>query len=138
LNLLLDTCVISEASKPRENILIRDWLSTQQPQSLYISALTIGEILYGTRRLGEGKRKRELEIWLETIRQDFDGRIIPLDEDVALCWGQLRVIHPNASLVDSQLPQRPSSMGSPWSHAMCGISVFRASPSSIRGRSDAE
>jgi hypothetical protein len=101
--LLLDTCIVSEASKPRESLVLRDWLSNQRPQSLYISALTMGEILFGARRLGEGRRRRELEIWLQTVREDFDGRIIPIDEEVALCWGELRALYPNATVADSQI-----------------------------------
>jgi predicted nucleic acid-binding protein len=101
--LLLDTCVISEASKPRENVEIRRWLSEQQQGFLHISALTIGELCYGAGRLPDGKRKRELEDWLVTLREDFRGRILAVDEAVAERWGALRVIYPNASAIDSQL-----------------------------------
>ena len=103
MTLLLDTCVISEASKPRENLVVRAWLSSQHPAYLHISALTIGELHHGLRQFGDGRRKRELESWITTVRQDFDGRILPLDEIVAARWGELLVRYPNAQIVDSQI-----------------------------------
>jgi predicted nucleic acid-binding protein len=103
LTLLLDTCVVSEASKPKENAVVRQWLSSQQPAHMHISALTIGELHYGARRFGAGRRRQELEHWIALVEEDFDGRILALDETVAACWGQLRVHYPNAQTVDSQI-----------------------------------
>jgi predicted nucleic acid-binding protein len=103
LSLLLDTCVVSEASKSRQDASVRDWLAGQSHHATHISALTIGEIAYGASLLGEGKRKRELEEWIRTVKQDFSGRILALDEVVAARWGELRVRYPNAPAVDSQI-----------------------------------
>jgi predicted nucleic acid-binding protein len=103
LSFLLDTCVISEASKTRESPAVRDWLARQMPSSLYLSVLTIGELYYGTRSRGDGKRRRELETWITILREDFDGRVLAFDENVAIQWGQLRVQYVNATIVDSQI-----------------------------------
>ena len=40
---LLDTCVLSEMTRARPSESVVAWLSAQDPQSLYVSALTIGE-----------------------------------------------------------------------------------------------
>ena len=103
MTLLLDTCVVSEASKPRESAEVRRWLSGQQPTLLHISALSIGELCHGAGRLGDGKRKRELEQWIVKLREDFGGRILAVDDVVAERWGELRVSYPTAPTVDSQI-----------------------------------
>jgi toxin FitB len=103
LTLLLDTCVLSEASRPKQSAAVQQWLSNQQQSLLYISALTIGELLYGMRRLGDGRKKIALEHWILTVLEDFDGRILALDEIVAARWGQLRADRPNAQVIDAQI-----------------------------------
>jgi toxin FitB len=100
---LLDTCVVSEAAKPRENTVLRDWLAGQPPEALHISALTLGELQFGMYRLPDGKRRLELWRWIDTVREDFDGRILVLDDKIALCWGELRAEFPDAKTVDSQI-----------------------------------
>lgn len=103
MTLLLDTCVVSEAAKPQANEHVREWLTNNDQRLFHISAVTVGEIRYGISRLRDGKRRRELEQWLQIVREDFSGRILPLDETVAIHWGQLRANHPNVPLVDCQL-----------------------------------
>ena len=41
---LLDTCVISELVKQRPSTLVVEWLRQQDPDSLYLSSVTVGEI----------------------------------------------------------------------------------------------
>jgi predicted nucleic acid-binding protein len=57
---------------------------------LYLSVLTLGEIRKGIVTLAEGKRRTQLEVWLEIdLRNRFAGRILPVDEVVADHWGLL-------------------------------------------------
>jgi len=57
-------------------------------RTLYLSALTLGEIRKGIVTLVEGKRRSQLESWLEIdLRQRFAGRILSVDEAVADRWG---------------------------------------------------
>ena len=44
---LLDTCVISELVKQRPNARVVEWLKRQDPDSLYLSFVTVGEINKG-------------------------------------------------------------------------------------------
>jgi toxin FitB len=100
---MLDTCVVSEAAKPRENAIVRDWLAGQRPEALHISALTLGELQFGMHRLPDGKRRLELWRWIDTVREDFAGRILVLDDRAALLWGELRAAFPDAKTVDTQI-----------------------------------
>lgn len=87
---LLDTCVISELVSKRPNKAVVDWVDSIEPENIYLSVITIGEIAKGIQKLPESKRKRQLQRWLEEdLLIRFDGRILILDVDVLLVWGQL-------------------------------------------------
>ncbi len=86
---LLDTCVISELSRPRPDPGVVSWMSEADVVSLHLSAITIGEVRYGTLRLPVGRRRTALSGWSEKLRQSFSGRVLPIDESVALRWAEI-------------------------------------------------
>ena len=87
---LLDTCVISELVRRRPNPHVVEWLRHQDPDSLYLSILTIGEIKKGIVKRGGDARAAKLENWLQTtILGAFADRILPVERDVALEWGRI-------------------------------------------------
>lgn len=86
---LLDTCIISETRLKMPNLGLVNWLSQQDADMLYLSAITIGEIINGITRLGATKKAKELMGWLEGLQQSFKGRVLPIDAKVAECWGKL-------------------------------------------------
>jgi predicted nucleic acid-binding protein len=66
LSLLLDTCVLSELTRPTPHGGVSAWLSEQDAASLYLSVLTVGEIEKGVAALPRGKKSRSLTTWLAT------------------------------------------------------------------------
>lgn len=87
---LLDTGIISElvAKKPARQVV--DWIDQTDEDQLYLSVLTIGEIRKGIEKLPPSSKKQTLEEWLdEQLRIRFADRIIPVDLDIVLKWGQL-------------------------------------------------
>ena len=59
-------------------------------RTLYLSALTLGEIRKGIVTLAGSKRRAQLEAWLEIdLRNRFAGRILSVDDAVADRWGML-------------------------------------------------
>lgn len=57
---------------------------------LHLSVLTLGEIRKGIVSMVEGKRRAELEAWLEIdLRRRFAGRILPVAAAIADRWGLL-------------------------------------------------
>lgn len=87
---LLDTNVISEliAKQPNPNVV--DWVDSLDPDDVYLSVITIGEIRRGIARLPDSRRKESMEVWLkEDLLIRFYARILPLDVDVMLEWGRL-------------------------------------------------
>lgn len=86
---LLDTCVVSELSRPRPDSGLVAWMSEADVVSLHLSVITIGEVRRGTLRLPVGKRRTSLSGWSEKLRQSFSGRVLPIDESVALRWAEI-------------------------------------------------
>ncbi len=86
---LLDTCVVSELSRPRPDPGVVSWMSEAEVASLHLSAITIGEIRRGALRLPAGKRRTSLADWSERLRRSFSGRVHPVDESVALRWAEI-------------------------------------------------
>lgn len=87
---LLDTNVLSEAVKPDAAAGVADFLADASALQLAISVLSIGEIRQGVMLLSAGRRRRRLEEWLAvSLVRQFTGRVLPVDEPVALAWGRL-------------------------------------------------
>ncbi len=86
---LLDTCVVSELSRPRPDPGVVAWMTETDVASLHLSAITIGEVRRGTLRLPVGKRRASLSDWSERLRRGFSGRVLPIDEPVALRWAEI-------------------------------------------------
>lgn len=87
---LLDTCCISEFSKKRINSGVKEWFDKQNEANLYLSVITIGEILKGIHKLDDSKKKRALETWVEDdLIKRFSGRLIDLGLYEMEAWGEL-------------------------------------------------
>lgn len=89
MSFLLYTNVISEPKQKQPNSKVLEWLGAQDESKLYLSVLTIGEIRKGIARLESGKKKAELEKWLEELRNRFSQRILFLSEKTFLVWGKM-------------------------------------------------
>jgi toxin FitB len=94
--IVLDTNVISEAMKPEPDTAVRDWLDGQAAETLYLSSVTIAELLYGIGALADGRRKQKLAMTLDGLLGLFEGRILPFDTDAARHYAGLAVSARNA------------------------------------------
>lgn len=90
MNFLLDTCVISELTKPIPNEDVIDWLTTTPNERLFLSVITIGEIRKGLTKLPDSKRKAELTNWLNTLLENYQNRIYTINLTVAENWGVIQ------------------------------------------------
>jgi predicted nucleic acid-binding protein len=90
-NFLLDTNVVSEAMRKQPSTRVLGWIGAQIEESLFISAITVGELRRGSLVLGEGKKRKALLHWIETgIKAEFMGRILPVDTAVMERWADLQ------------------------------------------------
>ncbi len=87
---LLDTCVISELVKKNPRRQVVDWIDAQEESTIYLSALTIGELEKGIVKLPASGRKTRLANW---VRRDltarFSGRVLAIDARIASHWGTI-------------------------------------------------
>ena len=87
---LLDTNIISELVKPKPEPRVTNWIDDTDESLLYLSVLTLGEIRRGIATLAQSRRRATLEAWLDKdLHARFEGRIMPIDQDVADRWGLL-------------------------------------------------
>ena len=77
--ILLDTNVVSEAMKPEPDASVRDWLNNQASGTLYLSSVTLAELLFGIAALPNGKRKEMLAQSLDGLMGLFRDRVLPFD-----------------------------------------------------------
>ena len=89
--ILLDTNVVSEAMKPEPHPSVRDWLDAQAAETLFLSSVTIAELLFGIGALPRGKRKDRLAAALDGVLDLFTARILPFDTDAARRYAELAV-----------------------------------------------
>ena len=89
--ILLDTNVVSEAMKPQPHRGVRDWLDAQAAETLFLSSVTIAELMFGVGALPNGKRKDNLAAAVEGVLELFAARILPFDTEAARRYGDLAV-----------------------------------------------
>jgi toxin FitB len=89
--ILLDTNVVSEAMKPEPNPAVRDWLDEQAAETLYLSSVTIAELMFGIGALPKGRRKDKLAAALDGVLEVFTDRILPFDIGAARRYADLAV-----------------------------------------------
>ncbi len=106
--IILDTNVVSEPLKPLPERKVLDWLNAQNPETLYLTTVTLAELLAGVEVMPAGRRRKELQQALYAqVMQLFDGRILAFDQQAAQVFAQI-----NASA---------QAAGNPISFADCAI-----------------
>jgi predicted nucleic acid-binding protein len=88
--IVLDTNVLSEVMRARPSQSVVAWLNAQDSESLYVSAITIGELTYGLRTLPLGNRRSRLESQFDRlIALGFEQRVLAYDDVAARICGEL-------------------------------------------------
>ena len=82
---LLDTNILSELRRPRPEPNVVGFVAGCPLHQLYISVVTLAEIRFGIELIGEAGRRAALYDWLtHRVRPMFEGRVLPLSEEVML------------------------------------------------------
>ncbi len=89
--IVLDTNVVSEAMKPEPHPAVRAWLNDQATETLYLSSVTLAELLFGVAALPAGKRQDMLAQTLDGLLGLFRDRVLPFDTDAARHYAALAV-----------------------------------------------
>lgn len=89
--IVLDTNVVSEAMKPQPHPAVQTWLDAQAAETLYLSSVTLAELLFGIGALPAGRRKDALAQVLEGLLELFEDRVLAFDTDAARHYAGLAV-----------------------------------------------
>lgn len=82
--IVLDTNVVSAMMRRNIDTKIRDWLDSLPAESIWVTAITIFEVRFGIEVLAKGRRRQQLEDdFVQTIAEDFQGRVLDLDQAAA-------------------------------------------------------
>ena len=91
--ILLDTMVLSELRKTRPNAAVLEYLKTQTSDTVFLSAMTVGEIQAGIEKQLKTSPvfAQELSQWLILTELQFAQHILPVTPAIAKLWGRLCV-----------------------------------------------
>jgi toxin FitB len=88
-NFLLDTNAVSEWVKPRPNPGLIGWTESADEDRVFLSVVSLAELRYGVECMAPGRRRSRLEQWLRhELPLRLEGRILPVDANVAEAWGR--------------------------------------------------
>jgi predicted nucleic acid-binding protein len=104
LKYLVDTNVLSQATKVVPHPGIDLWWKQREAGDLLLSVVSIHEIRLGIQLMQAGRRRSQIEAWyLAEVLGKFDGRILPVDSPVADASGRL--------LAEAKLSGRGAELG---------------------------
>lgn len=88
---LLDTNVLREVGRRQPHPKVAAWLASVDDSELAVSVLTLREIERGIGLLRDAKPQaaEDLARRVEVVMDAFGERILPIDRQVAVLWGQL-------------------------------------------------
>lgn len=87
--IVLDTNVVSEAMRPEPNADVVEWLNAQSADTLFLSSVTLAELLFGISTLPTGRRKNRLTEALDRLLGLFHGRVLPFDQEAARRYAEM-------------------------------------------------
>ena len=89
--IVLDTNVISEAMRPEPSPAVIGWLNSQAADTLYLSSISLAELLFGIGALPAGSRRDRLAQALDRLLALFPGRVLPFDQEAARRYADMAV-----------------------------------------------
>ena len=89
--IVLDTNVVSEAMQAQPTPAVRAWLDAQVAETLYLSSITLAEMLFGIGTLPVGRRKDAMTKTLDGLLDLFADRVLAFDAEAAWRYAELAV-----------------------------------------------
>jgi toxin FitB len=82
--IVLDTNVVSEPLRSRPDPRVLAWLDKQAAETLFLTAVSLAELLSGVEKLPSGRRRKGLELAMaDLVGALFGNRILAFDERAA-------------------------------------------------------
>jgi predicted nucleic acid-binding protein len=114
--ILLDTNVVSELMKSTPEPAVMTWINAIPGATVFVSAVTQAEILYGVALVPDGQRRQGLARAARTVFESyFRGRILSFDSEAAEAFADLAAARRQAgrpiSQADAQIAAIARSRG---------------------------
>ena len=88
--IVLDTNVLSELMRPTPSPQVLAWVDAQAPDTLWLTSVTVAELLYGLARMPDGARQKALtQVALELLEIDFANRVLSFDVEAATAYAAM-------------------------------------------------
>ena len=82
--IILDTNVVSEPLKPLPDPAVLDWLNVQDPETLFLTTISLAELLAGIEIMPAGQRRTALgQSLMARMLPLFEGRVLTFDARAA-------------------------------------------------------
>jgi toxin FitB len=121
MNYILDTNVISELVMSQPDANVTRWIESVDPQNVYLSVITVGELKKGIEKMPNSRRRTVLGAWLiNDLLVRFQDHLLPIDTSVMLTWGSL-VAHMEA--IGKPMPAIDSLIAATTLHSGCTLST---------------
>lgn len=89
--IILDTNVVSEPLRPEPEPAVLAWLDAQAPATLYLTSITLAELLAGVAALPAGRRRNKLgQALTEQVLPLFEGRVLAFDMPAAHAYAPVQ------------------------------------------------
>jgi predicted nucleic acid-binding protein len=90
--IILDTNVISEPTKPNANLNVVEWLNTRDIGMLYVTTISLAELLAGLAALPRGKRQQDLTDALDRfLTKRIVTPMLSFDREAAAAYAAVTV-----------------------------------------------
>ena len=114
--IILDTNVVSEPMKPDGHRRVQTCLYEQIAETLYLTSISLSELLLGVEVLPDGKRKLGLSTALsELLSTLFGARVLPFDQQAATLYAsrvsRARAAGRSISMADGQIASIAAAHG---------------------------
>ncbi len=103
-----DTNVVSELMRPEPLEQVVAWTDRQPVSEVFVTSITVAELLYGIGRLPAGRRRNGLaEVFDEMLAVDFERRVVDFDRVAAAHYADLVLVRERLgrpiSMADAQI-----------------------------------
>ncbi len=85
---LLDTNALSEFVRSRGNKGFSEWFKSVSPEQLFISCISIGEIVKGAHLAPNQSRQKYYLAFVDELIKNYGDRVITIDTNTCLLWGE--------------------------------------------------
>ena len=89
---LLDTCILSELRHPNCNQGVKNAVAELVSEEIFVSVISIGEIVKGIELLEASRRKKVLLSWIRKLELNYADRLLPVDLEVVRIWGEITAV----------------------------------------------